>query len=429
MERIESKTIHDGKLISLRADVFRHEDGETAEREVVSHPGAVAMIAHDDERFWMVRQPREAVGEESLLELPAGNLDSRGRDAAGVRQARAGRGGRPRGRELARAEAHLHQPWLHRRAGADLRRQQADAGRSAAVRGREDRDRRDPAGRARRDDRSPAATPSRWSGCCFSAPRADGPTSVAGEGGARRPAETRRHERDRGARARHHDGGAGRALRGPCARLSRLPGARAGAVPEHPQRLPHRPAPVRHLSRRARRRRPHSRAQRRGRVPGRAGDRQRRPALHGVDDPSQGRLPALLLQAPAPRGDDRRRPDRRPGGTAADPQAAPRPQLLRGPAPACRAARRRADGDARPRPARGDVRLRAAGIGDDRARALRARPAARLPARPRQGLQGAPGPTRHQGGGGGQRLSARVARSWSASARRQSSSSTSAAGR
>ncbi len=78
MERIESKTIHDGKLISLRAEVFRRDDGETAEREVVSHPGAVAMIAYDDERFWMVRQPREAVGEESLLELPAGTLDQEG---------------------------------------------------------------------------------------------------------------------------------------------------------------------------------------------------------------------------------------------------------------------------------------------------------------------------------------------------------------
>jgi 8-oxo-dGTP pyrophosphatase MutT (NUDIX family) len=78
MERIESKTIHDGKLISLRSDVYRHDDGETAEREVVSHPGAVAMIAHDDEHFWMVRQPREAVGEESLLELPAGTLDQEG---------------------------------------------------------------------------------------------------------------------------------------------------------------------------------------------------------------------------------------------------------------------------------------------------------------------------------------------------------------
>ena len=54
-----------------------------------------------------------------------------------------------------------------------------------------------------------------------------------------------------------------------------------------------------------------ARPDRRRRVPRRAGDRQRPPALLGGDDPPQGRLPALLLQAPAPRGADRRGPDRR----------------------------------------------------------------------------------------------------------------------
>jgi ADP-ribose pyrophosphatase len=41
----------------------------------VGHPGAVAVIAHDEEFIHLVRQPREAVGEEGLLELPAGKLD------------------------------------------------------------------------------------------------------------------------------------------------------------------------------------------------------------------------------------------------------------------------------------------------------------------------------------------------------------------
>ena len=41
-------------------------------------PGAVAMVAHDDLHVYLVRQPREAVGEESLLELPAGKLDVEG---------------------------------------------------------------------------------------------------------------------------------------------------------------------------------------------------------------------------------------------------------------------------------------------------------------------------------------------------------------
>lgn len=75
MERIGSKTVYDGKLTDVRIEEFRYDDGETAEREVVSHPGAVAIVAHDDEVVWLVRQPREAVGEPSLLELPAGKLD------------------------------------------------------------------------------------------------------------------------------------------------------------------------------------------------------------------------------------------------------------------------------------------------------------------------------------------------------------------
>src|SRR5204863_1472804 len=47
----------------------------TAEREVIGHPGAVVIAAHDAEMLWMVRQPREPVGEPALLELPAGKLD------------------------------------------------------------------------------------------------------------------------------------------------------------------------------------------------------------------------------------------------------------------------------------------------------------------------------------------------------------------
>jgi 8-oxo-dGTP pyrophosphatase MutT (NUDIX family) len=75
MERIDSRTTHRGKQVSVRVDEFRYEDGSTSEREVVFHPGAVAIVAHDDRRLFMVRQPREAVDEEHLLELPAGKLE------------------------------------------------------------------------------------------------------------------------------------------------------------------------------------------------------------------------------------------------------------------------------------------------------------------------------------------------------------------
>ena len=74
-ERIDSEVAWSGKLATVRVDRFRYEDGEEAEREVVAHPGAVAIIARDGDRLLLVRQPREAVGEEALLELPAGKLD------------------------------------------------------------------------------------------------------------------------------------------------------------------------------------------------------------------------------------------------------------------------------------------------------------------------------------------------------------------
>ena len=75
VERIDSKTVYEGKIATVREDEFRYPDGSTATREIVGHPGAVAMVAHDALHLYLVRQPREAVGEEALLELPAGKLD------------------------------------------------------------------------------------------------------------------------------------------------------------------------------------------------------------------------------------------------------------------------------------------------------------------------------------------------------------------
>jgi ADP-ribose diphosphatase len=78
MERIGSETVWEGRIGTVRVDRFRYDDGDEAEREVVGHPGAVAILAHDGERLFMVRQPREAVDEPELLELPAGKLDEEG---------------------------------------------------------------------------------------------------------------------------------------------------------------------------------------------------------------------------------------------------------------------------------------------------------------------------------------------------------------
>jgi ADP-ribose pyrophosphatase len=78
LERIASETRYEGKIVDVRVDTFRYPEGETAKREIVVHPGAVAVVAHDENHVWLVRQPREAVGEPALLELPAGKLDVEG---------------------------------------------------------------------------------------------------------------------------------------------------------------------------------------------------------------------------------------------------------------------------------------------------------------------------------------------------------------
>jgi 8-oxo-dGTP pyrophosphatase MutT (NUDIX family) len=79
-ERIGSETAWEGRFAAVRVERFRYDDGQEADREIVTHPGAVAVVAHDGERLFLVRQPREPVDEQALLELPAGKLDEEGEE-------------------------------------------------------------------------------------------------------------------------------------------------------------------------------------------------------------------------------------------------------------------------------------------------------------------------------------------------------------
>ena len=78
MERIGGEVVWEGKIATVRIDRFRYDDGKEADREIVEHPGAAGVVAHDGERVYLVRQPREAVDDPGLLELPAGKLDEEG---------------------------------------------------------------------------------------------------------------------------------------------------------------------------------------------------------------------------------------------------------------------------------------------------------------------------------------------------------------
>jgi ADP-ribose diphosphatase len=66
----EARVVYDGRLIGVTLERW----GEH-EREIVEHPGAVAIVAVDDEGFVsLVRQLREPA-RKRLLELPAGTAE------------------------------------------------------------------------------------------------------------------------------------------------------------------------------------------------------------------------------------------------------------------------------------------------------------------------------------------------------------------
>ncbi|MFL5641140.1 MAG: NUDIX hydrolase [Chloroflexota bacterium] len=61
--------------MTFQVDTIERADGSRGTRDIVVHPGAVAILALDaDDRILLVRQYRVAIGQ-ALLEIPAGTLD------------------------------------------------------------------------------------------------------------------------------------------------------------------------------------------------------------------------------------------------------------------------------------------------------------------------------------------------------------------
>lgn len=81
MQHLEEKTlssekIFDGKVVKLFVDRAELENGDTALREVIKHPGGVCVVPLDeDENVIFVRQFRYPHAKV-LLEIPAGKLES-----------------------------------------------------------------------------------------------------------------------------------------------------------------------------------------------------------------------------------------------------------------------------------------------------------------------------------------------------------------
>lgn len=81
MKSLEERTLNTeqifaGKVISLQVDDVELPNGKTSKRELVKHPGAVAVIpVKEDNKIVMVEQYRKAL-EKSILEIPAGKLEA-----------------------------------------------------------------------------------------------------------------------------------------------------------------------------------------------------------------------------------------------------------------------------------------------------------------------------------------------------------------
>jgi ADP-ribose pyrophosphatase len=71
---VGTKPIFEGRIISLQVDEVRLPNGELATREIVKHPGAVAVLAIVQDKLLVVEQYRKPM-ERSMVEIPAGKLD------------------------------------------------------------------------------------------------------------------------------------------------------------------------------------------------------------------------------------------------------------------------------------------------------------------------------------------------------------------
>jgi ADP-ribose pyrophosphatase len=72
---LETKLHFEGWRIRVRTDTLLNPDGKVTTRDVVEHPGAVAIVARTtDDEVILARQYRHATGED-LLEIPAGTRE------------------------------------------------------------------------------------------------------------------------------------------------------------------------------------------------------------------------------------------------------------------------------------------------------------------------------------------------------------------
>ena len=71
------ETIHEGPRFTVKRGTFGSGDNER-DREWIESPAAVAVVAYSDSEIYLVKQAREAIGRDDVLEIPAGLMDVEG---------------------------------------------------------------------------------------------------------------------------------------------------------------------------------------------------------------------------------------------------------------------------------------------------------------------------------------------------------------
>jgi ADP-ribose pyrophosphatase len=74
-ELVRSEHLVDAGYLSIRRDTIRFPNGHEADRAIVGHPGAVALVVVDDEGRWLLVRQYRHPARRTLLEIPAGTRD------------------------------------------------------------------------------------------------------------------------------------------------------------------------------------------------------------------------------------------------------------------------------------------------------------------------------------------------------------------
>lgn len=73
----ESKNIFDGRILTVKLERLRFDDGKKIEMELVRHPGAAAVVpVREDGRVVLIRQYRYTI-DNYIWEIPAGKFEGK----------------------------------------------------------------------------------------------------------------------------------------------------------------------------------------------------------------------------------------------------------------------------------------------------------------------------------------------------------------